>query len=188
MTKSMNKADVVGGLIILLFSAAGLYFTKDIQGGPCAFPVVTLSGMAVLALVLIGNALRGATRGGKTLEAFESELAEGIAVDFESEKATEPETEAGPAKQKRRGGGLIVGLFAITAAYLVAMDVIGFVISTPLYIFVLMFVLGMRRYIFMIVTSLVTVTVIFIVFRTLMYLSLPGGIFDPTEFIYRLLE
>ena len=188
MTESMKKSDVFGGLIILAFCAVGLYFTKDIQGGPCAFPIVTLSGMAVLALLLIGSALIGGTRGGKTLDAFESELAEGIAVDIESEKAAAPETATGPVKQKRKGAGLIVGLLAITAAYLVAMDVIGFVISTPVYIFVMLFVLGIRRYIFMIVTSVLTVTVIFIVFRTLMYLSLPGGIFDPTEFIYRLLE
>jgi hypothetical protein len=33
--------------------------------------------------------------------------------------------------------------------------------------------------------AILTSTVVFVIFKTVMYVSLPGGIFDPTELLYR---
>jgi hypothetical protein len=188
MTQSIKKSDAVSGIVILLFCGIGLFFAEDIPGSPSAFPIATLSGMAILAIVLIGNALRGIIREGKTLGKLESEPAGEVPGDVESEEEPESGASDVPVKSRTAGRLLIIGLLMITAIYLVAMDFLGFVISTPIYIFVMLFVLGMRKYALMILISTLTTVVVFLIFRTVMYLSLPGGIFDPTEFIYRLIE
>lgn len=188
MTKSMKKSDAISGVVILVFCGVGLFFAKDIKGSPSAFPIVTLSGMAILALVLIGNALRGMIREGKSPAELESEPAGGVPAGAILEAASESGVSDTPVKSRIGGRLLIIVLLILTAIYLVAMDVLGFVISTPIYLFVMLFVLGMRRYALMILISLSTTVVVFLIFRTVMYLSLPGGIFDPTEFIYRLIE
>jgi hypothetical protein len=188
MTQSIKKSDAVSGVVILLFCAVVLYFAKDIEGSPSAFPIVTLSSMAILALLLIVKALRGIVQEGKTLDKSESEPAGEVPSGVESEEASGSGAAGISAKSRIAVRMLIIGLLMITAIYLVAMDIIGFVISTPIYLFVMLLMLGMRRYVLMILISTLTTVVVFLIFRTVMYLSLPGGIFDPTEFIYRLLE
>ena len=183
MIKLIKKSDAISGLVILCFSGLGLYFAQHIPGSPSAFPMVTLSAMALLALLLIGNSLREVTRGGKTRDKLESELADG-----ESETKSKSDNADGHAKPKAGKRLVLIGLLLITAIYIAALGVIGFVISTPIYIFVMLFVLGMRRYGLMILISILTTATVFIILRTVMYLSLPGGIFDPTEYIYRLLD
>jgi putative tricarboxylic transport membrane protein len=83
---------------------------------------------------------------------------------------------------------LIVGLLTITVMYIIAMDILGFVISTSIYLFAMLLFLGMRRYAVMILTSILTTAVIFVIFRTVMYIGLPAGIFDPTQLLYKLLN
>ncbi len=183
MIKLIKKSDIISGLVILCFSGVGLYFAQRIPGSPSAFPIVTLGGMALLAFFLIGNSLRETNRGGKIRDKLESEPADG-------ELETKPKSENTDGHEKSGTGQMLflIGLLLITAIYIAALDVIGFVISTPIYIFVKLYVLGMRRYVLMIIISILTTASIFLVFRTVMYLSLPGGIFDPTEYIYQLFE
>lgn len=179
MANLSKKSDVMSGLAILLFCGLGLFFIKNVHGFPSAFPIVTLSCMGILALVLIVKTIRKRPKQGSST---------GTAAHLRTKEEVktlnaEPGEEPGVPDV-----GLIFGLLTITVLYIVAMGILGFTISTFIYLFMMLRFLGMRRYGVIILISTLTTAGIFVIFRTIMYIGLPAGIFDPTQFLYKLLS
>jgi hypothetical protein len=188
MVNLIKNSDVITGLTILLFCGVGLFLVKDVCGGPAVFPMVALICMSILALMLIGKALRERPRRGKDMGKPEQELLTEAAARMRVEEELKPLNAETRAEPRASNIVLIVGLLTITVMYIIAMDILGFVISTSIYLFAMLLFLGMRRYGVMILTSTLTTAVIFLIFRTVMYIGLPAGIFDPTKFLYKLLH
>ena len=188
MTNLFKNSDVISGVVILVFCGVGLLLLKGVHGGPSVFPIVTLVCMSALALMLIGKALRGSTRRRQCMGEFGQESSTEIAASVHIEG--EEKTSSSEIRMQPRASNLVLiaGLLTITVMYIMGMSILGFVISTPIYLFAMLLFLGMRRYGVMILTSTLTTVVIFVIFRTVMYISLPAGIFDPTEFLYKLLR
>jgi hypothetical protein len=188
MVNLVKKPEVISGLAILLFCGVGLFLIKNVCGFPSVFPVVTLICMSILALMLIGKALRERPRRGKYMGESEQELSTETATRMRVEEELKPLNAETRAEPRTPNLVLIVGLLTITVMYIIAMDILGFVISTSIYLFGMLLFLGMRRYAGMILTSILTTALIFLIFRTVMYIGLPAGIFDPTKFLYKLLN
>ena len=69
----------------------------------------------------------------------------------------------------------IVGL---TAAYLLLMDLVGFVIMTPLYIAAMLFALGTKKVRTLLFVPIAATTVLYIVFGLFFGVLLPPGLLD----------
>ncbi len=65
----------------------------------------------------------------------------------------------------------------IIIAYMVFINILGFLISTPMFLFSIMFYFGVRKKSTLILTSLVTTAVLYFVFLKFLSVSLPTGIF-----------
>lgn len=66
----------------------------------------------------------------------------------------------------------------ITSAYIYLMPYAGFVLITPVYLFLLMVFFGLRRYFLGAVTSIAVTLVLFLTFRYAFHVMLPTGLFD----------
>lgn len=188
MIRTINKADVICGLTIILFCSVGLYMSFSLTGRGKYFPIVSLLGMASLSLTLVVNGLKGQTYKTKTIDELEREL-KGFSEEVETSEnglcSMEPVVE--PVADARTQRRKIVAALLVTILYIGLMPFLGFALSTVGYIFLMLFFLGMRRYLFMVIIAVLTDAVIFLTFRTIMYISIPEGLFDPTEYIYQYL-
>jgi putative tricarboxylic transport membrane protein len=159
-----NKRDFFSGVIIIVFVAYGFFLLRGIPTKAAIFPQFMLAGMGVLAIILSISSVNWKIKvkddnNGKKLSSKSVPRVEGKLLIFLCM--------------------LVVGL------YVLLMPVLGFLISTALFIFTILFLQGMKRYFLMLIISLLTAIVVFLLFRTIMYISLPSGIFDPTEFVYQ---
>jgi hypothetical protein len=143
--------------------------------------------MAILAVMLSVGALRGKTGGGKTLADLETQLASEISSGGETAAEGIGEDEVSGGMSPKRKALLTFGLLSITVVYIGLMDWLGFVLATFFYIGSMLLALGMRAYGLIFTISFGTCAVVFLVFKTIMYINLPSGIFDPTEYIYQIL-
>ena len=71
----------------------------------------------------------------------------------------------------------VVIVFAMLAAYIVLIDLVGFVIVTPFLMFGLMFIEGVRKYVSMVIVSLVTTGVVYALFRFVFEVRITGFAF-----------
>ncbi len=106
----------------------------------------------------------------------------------EPEKAQEQKSDNEAALEEQRQmptvSPVIIMLFM--AACFLVMPHLGFALTTPLLVFGLLYLAGIRRWLFMIVLTLILEILVFVGFRLILYISIPAGIFDPTEYLFRL--
>ena len=163
--KITNTSDLISGAIVIGFTFLGLMLSRGIPWRSAAYPIVVLIGMAMLGALLMFNALRARDLG--------------VRASIKTDKDIQTRQE------RRKKRILIIGLLLLITLYIASMKFLGFILATALFFFCTLFFLGMRSYITISLISIVTSFFIFFIFRTIMYISLPSGIFDPTELIYR---
>ena len=81
-------------------------------------------------------------------------------------------------------GRMLVVNVIILATYVALLDVLGFAVSTALYLFIAAGSIGYRKWGLLTVFSLVTSTVLVVVFGTVFYVPLPRGIEFLRELSY----
>jgi hypothetical protein len=81
-------------------------------------------------------------------------------------------------------GRMLVLNVIILAAYVALLDVLGFAVSTALYLFIAAASIGYRKWGLLTVFSLVTSAVLVVVFGTVFYVPLPRGIEFLRELSY----
>jgi len=146
----VRKADIVAG-VFLLFFAVGVLVLADgyaqrgvqIEYFGPAFFPRILSGILIFCAVLL--AVNAIL--GRTLRRVDT-------ID-------------------RRGFGRLAAAIAIGVVYWLAVDYTGFLIGTPVFIFVLMTVLGARGWPQRIVTSLAAPFALWAIFEYFLVISLP---------------
>lgn len=182
--ESKKKSDVISGLCILVFCGLGFYFGRNLQGSAAAIPFVTLSGLGILSVLLIVSAFRRSESEEAPAMGHSGEASEELQrKDLAAEETAVQGSQGLPRILREHNLGAPALIF-LTILYIFAMQPLGFTLSTPVYLFAMMLILGMRGYGKMLSIALLTTIISFILFRTVMYVSLPGGIFDPTEYIY----
>lgn len=78
---------------------------------------------------------------------------------------------------KEVAGPKIIFISALIAAYLYALQPLGFVISSTLFLAIAICVLHRRHYLWMILLSIASVAVIYVLFRMVFIVVLPRGVF-----------
>lgn len=146
----MRKADIVVGVFLLFFALGTLVLADayaqrgvQIEYFGPAFFPRILSGALIVCAVLL---VVNAVMG-RTLRRVET-------ID-------------------RRGFGRLAVALAIGVAYWLAVDYTGFLMGTPVFVFVLMTVLGARSWPQRIVTSLAAPVALWAIFEYFLVISLP---------------
>lgn len=153
----MKKPDIISGLIGILFgvyilvTAAG--FPQDVvmRIGPAFFPMVLASLLICFSCLLLCFALLGKSKG--TVEKF----------NFKD-----------PGTQRA-----VIALL-VTIIYSLLLNVLGFIVTTILYLFGLMFLLEKRDYLSMSLISVGVTLGVFIIFEKFLHISLPIGLLNIT--------
>ena len=156
--------DLILGIVMLLFSGFYIYYAQQIKTRPKLTPsyasakiMPTLLGilLAVLSAVCIFQGIRKA-----------------MAKDTSEEKT------------KKLGKGdmmAVVFTFAVIIGYILIMPVLGFILSTIIYLFLQMLILApaeKRNYVLFAIVAVVFTAVVFVAFRVGLQQLLPRGIIE----------
>ncbi|GMO41958.1 MAG: hypothetical protein Pg6C_03100 [Treponemataceae bacterium] len=151
-----KTTDMVCALIGMLFSGGAFTMTlffkkfKNVPVGPEFFPRWLAVGLFICSAALFVQAVRRPAQ-------------------------TDNQT---PAVNPRQGiQRLLIGM-VIIALYAISWEPVGFLITTPLVLFALMFLLGLRRYPVMAGFALGAAGVIFCAFKFLLGIDMPLGVLE----------
>jgi len=144
-------------LVLLLFSATALWQAFRISGfaswsSPGAVPMLA-------ALVLVGAALRIALA---ALRRPSADIPDGGTLSAQFGHALLPR--------------VIVAFTLLIALYMFALEPLGFVVSSFLFLAAGMWVLGSRRIVYNLVVSAFSLAVIYVIFQTAFSVVLPAGV------------
>lgn len=144
--------DIIAGIIGLLISVYVIItahsFPEDkvLLLGPSFFPTVLAAGLGIFSLLLLTAALRGKSR-----------------------PSTDPFSIKDPGVH--RAG---ISLLAVIV-YCLVLGVLGFILTSTVYLFGLMYLLKRRDYLKMAAVSLGVTLLIYGIFNRLLDISLPAG-------------
>lgn len=168
----INKEDLISGLVLIISAVFALFHLTSIPSRAAIFPQVMLWGILILSGLLVLKSLS---------------LAKISRSDRRRETAEPGDQKAKKTASEEKDSVLIAASLITVGLYISLLPILGFFLATIFFIFAILFVLKMRRYVLMTVLAIVTSGLVFVVFKTVMYISLPSGIFDPTEYLYRLM-
>ena len=153
----MKKANIISAFIGMFVSAAAFRYTftfkqfKNVPVGPEFFPRVLAVALFIFCVLLLLTNLR----------------------DTEANKKTAP-----TMSLKNRGMQKALAGLAIVIAYAFLWEVLGFLIITPIAIFLMTLLLGKRSYIKMIIVSVGATAIVFIAFKHLLGIQMPLGFME----------
>ncbi len=150
-----KKAEIIWALIFIAFGAVFYYLTLDLRpsAGPdvggAFYPRLLVYGTFILSLKLLYNALK------KDKEESE-EL-----FDFED-------------------GGFrdVILVIILSFIYLYLLKIIGFLLLTPVYLFLLLTIIEAKNFAYRIVISILTTAVVMYVFQNFLNVPFPAGILN----------
>ena len=156
----MAKLDIfygalIGGIAVVFFALTSSF--PSVQRGldPRVFPRFVSICTFILSMVLIG----------KGVKALVKEQAG-------TERTTRERLLDRPAVLKR-----IIWLFLIGLGYVLIIEKVGYVISTPFLIAATMVLFGEKRFLRILLVSVLTTGVLFVLFRMIFRVPLPVSIF-----------
>ena len=157
--------DLILGVVMLLFSGFYLFFAQQIKTRPKLTPsyasakiMPTLLGilLAVLSVVCIIQGIR-------------------------QMKAKNKEEEKETKKASKGDMMAVLFTFAVIIGYILIMPLIGFILSTVLYLFLQMLILApadKRNYVMFIIVAVVFTAIVFVAFRIGLQQLLPRGVIE----------
>lgn len=145
-----SKVDFITGLCLMAFSIAGYLTAGQFPPAPKGlapgdYPRAILGMLFILGGILAGNAF------------------------FTIKKKAFPDKknfEKGELKQ-------VFILVAVIAGYIQLLSVFGYLLLTPVVVFIMMYLYGLRKWVQMAVISIVTSVSTFVLFNNYMYVLLP---------------
>jgi putative tricarboxylic transport membrane protein len=168
----INKKDLISGLVLIISAIFASFHLTNIPFRAAIFPQVMLWGILILSSLLVLKSLKFAK----------------IRRSDRRREIAKPVDEKGKETASEEKDSVLIAASLITVGlYIFLLPILGFFLATILFIFAILFVLKMRRYVLMTFLAIVTSGLVFVIFKTVMYISLPSGIFDPTEYLYRLI-
>lgn len=166
----LRRAGRAAPYAVLLGAAAYFYHLAgrfDFAGpagriGPDAWPKIILGLLAAVCLYETGRSFLGSAAGAasgllQSLMARAADDADGVYIADRSPR-------------------LLLGGIAVTIAYVLLVDVIGFFVATALYLAAFMTVGRYRRYGIIALTSVAGSLALVVIFMRIVYISLPPGV------------
>ena len=156
--------DLILGIVMLLFSGFYLFYAQQIKTRPKLTPsyasariMPTLLGvlLAVLSVFCIIQGIR---------------------------QMRAPEKQDAKAKKLDRGDVMaVVFTFAVIIGYILIMPILGFILSTVIYLFLQMLILApaeKRNYVLFAIVAVVFTAIVFVAFRIGLQQLLPRGVIE----------
>ncbi len=142
------------------------------------YPLLLSVSLAVASLLLLVRSLvrPGVATGEDTTLGREREQGSGPGSEAEAEPEAEPEGGKEPEAAVRSVTARILPVFlgvAILAAYVVALAMVGFIVSTPVMLVALLLAYGVRDWKIIASLSIGTTAVIFLIFYYALKIQLP---------------
>ena len=153
----MKKANIISAVIGMIVSAAAFGYTftfkqfKNVPVGPEFFPRVLATALFIFCALLLLTNLKTS----------------------ESNKKSAP-----TMSLKNRGMQKALAGLAIVVIYALLWEVLGFLIITPIAIFLMTLLLGKREYIKMTVIAIGASAIVFIAFKYLLGIQMPLGFME----------
>ena len=153
----MKKANIISAVIGMIVSAAAFGYTftfkqfKNVPVGPEFFPRVLAIALFIFCVLLLLTNLKTS----------------------ESNKKSAP-----TMSLKNRGMQKALAGLAIVVVYALLWEVLGFLIITPIAIFLMTLLLGKRSYIKMIVIAVGATAIVFLAFKYLLGIQMPLGFME----------
>jgi len=147
----MKRADIIGGILGLAFSALVFYLTASfpedtiVSIGPAFFPRFIAAGLAVFCVIQIGSALSSC------------------------------QMEAGTFSFKDHGIQRATTSVGATVIYCLFFEYLGFITCSIIYLVFLMLLLKDRKYVQIVLSSCAVTIVVFYIFKVLLNITLPAG-------------
>ncbi len=166
----MNWSNIVIGIILFIVSVFYYLSTSDFPPptkadnlGPTFFPVLLGAMLAVLALLLILNSLLSRRSAGSEQDGAVIQGAERLEEDsFSGENISYK---------------FLFGTIGLSILYVGLLSILGFLISTPLFLINLIRFLGYERWVNNVVASVGLTATLYLLFVTALGVNLPQGIF-----------
>ncbi len=153
----MKKANIISAVIGMIVSAAAFGYTftfkqfKNVPVGPEFFPRVLAIALFIFCVLLLLTNL----------------------------KTSETNNKSAPTMSlKNRGMQKALAGLAIVVVYALLWEVLGFLIITPIAIFLMTLLLGKKSYIKMIVIAVGATAIVFLAFKYLLGIQMPLGFME----------
>ncbi|QNL96362.1 tripartite tricarboxylate transporter TctB family protein [Treponema sp. Marseille-Q4132] len=153
----MKKANIISAVIGIIVSAAAFGYTftfkqfKNVPVGPEFFPRVLAIALFIFCVLLLLTNL----------------------------KTSETNNKSAPTMSlKNRGMQKALAGLAIVVVYALLWEVLGFLIITPIAIFLMTLLLGKRSYIKMIIVAVGATAIVFLAFKYLLGIQMPLGFME----------
>ena len=153
----MKKANIISAVIGMIVSAAAFGYTftfkqfKNVPVGPEFFPRVLAIALFIFCVLLLLTNL----------------------------KTSETNNKSAPTMSlKNRGMQKALAGLAIVVVYALLWEVLGFLIITPIAIFLMTLLLGKRSYIKMILIAIGATAIVFLAFKYLLGIQMPLGFME----------
>lgn len=170
-----ESADVL--LLLALFAGLAALSTTYADSARQFPQVFMYAGIVVLGIQLLINLLP--ERYSVPLQRYTSGLADDMKFDDEEEEASgnsPPPTERASSGELRQRYARLVLIFGLVTGYFLASYLIGFLLSTPLFVFATVYTLGSRDYRYAVVLSVSFMLMIYLLFGELMNVPIMEGI------------
>jgi hypothetical protein len=146
----MKRSNIVGSVILLLFSFAAYHEATKFPLGTDAFP------KAVLIVIMILSAIQ-------------------LILAFKPSHAVQQASSTEVINVKK-----MVAMGALLLFYIIGIQIIGYFIITPLFLIGSMYLLGRRDIKTILIVTASVVFIIYLVFRVFIYVPVPlGPFFKP---------
>lgn len=166
----MNWTNIIIGIILLAASVFYYYSTMDFPPptktenlGPAFFPTLLAAALALLSLLLVLAGLfpRGASRKDKD-----------AAVIKGAERLEEDSFGAEQISYK-----FLFGTIGLSFLYVGLLSILGYLVSTPLFLIILIRLLGYEKWANNVAASIGLTATLYLLFSTALGVSLPAGVF-----------
>ncbi len=166
----MNWSNIIIGVILLVFSAFYFYSTSEFPPpsktenlGPAFFPTLLAAALAILSLLLILTSfffrdVSGKEKGGAVIQGAERLEEDSFSADDVSYK-------------------FLFGTIVLSFLYVGVLSILGFLVSTPLFLIILIRVLGYEKWVNNLAASVGLTAALYLLFATALGVALPAGIF-----------
>ena len=167
----MNWSNIIIGIILLIASAFYYYSTMEFPPpsktenlGPAFFPALLAAVLAFLALLLILDSFLTRRASGKGRDG---------AVIQGAERLEEDSFSAEDISYK-----FLLGTIGLSFFYVALISILGFLISTPLFLIILIRLLGYEKWVNNLTASIGLTAALYLLFAVALGVTLPAGIFS----------
>ena len=166
----MNWTNIIIGIILLIASAFYYFSTMDFPPptktenlGPAFFPTLLAVALALLSLLLV---IAGLFPGGASRKGGDAAVIKG------AERLEEDSFGAENISYK-----FLLGTIGLSFLYVGLISILGFLISTPLFLILLIRLLGYEKWVNNLAASICLTAALYLLFAVALGVTLPAGIF-----------